>query len=158
AQRVMADLGISGAKAKKLNPQIERESWRLLANLERLDTQTRTKIGDELMRRLRRERDSPSLLWSIGRLGARTPIYGPLTSVVPASVASRWLSDLIHVRENTPELLAAIVQLGSLTGDSLRDVDEPVLEAARQRVTDAGAQADAQPLYEVVTETFANVS
>ena len=37
AQRVMADLGLAGAKAKKPNPQIERESWRLLASLERLD-------------------------------------------------------------------------------------------------------------------------
>src|SRR5215468_4760337 len=158
AQRVMADLGIGGARGKKLNPQIERESWRLLANLERLDAATRTKIGDEVMRRLRREKDSPSLFWSIGRLGARTPIYGPLTSVVPAPVASRWLNDLIQYVQNTPELLAAIVQLGALTGDPLRDVDEPVLDAARQRVIDAGAQSDAQPLYTVVTETFANVS
>jgi hypothetical protein len=158
AQRVMADLGVGGAKGRKLNPQIERESWRLLANLERLDAATRTKIGDEVMRRLRRDKDNPSLLWSIGRLGARTPIYGPLTSVVLASDATRWLNDLIEYRQNAPELLAAIVQLGSLTGDPLRDVDEPVLDAARQRVTDAGVQADAQPLYKVVTETFANVS
>ena len=158
AQRVMADLGVGGAKGRKLNPQIERESWRLLANLERLDAPTRTKIGDEVMRRLRRDRDNPSLLWSIGRLGARAPIYGPLTSVVLASDAARWLNDLIEYRQNTPELLAAIVQLGSLTDDPLRDVDDRVLDAARQRVTDAGVQADAQPLYRVVTETFANVS
>jgi len=158
AQRVMADLGVGGAKAKKLNPQAERESWRLLANLERLDAATRTKIGDEVMRRLRREKDSPSLFWSIGRLGARTPIYGPLTSVVPAPVASRWLNDLIQYEQNTPELLAAIVQLGALTDDPLRDVDESALDAARQRVIDAGAQSDAQALYTVVTETFANVS
>jgi hypothetical protein len=158
AQRVMADLGVGGVKGKKLNPQIERESWRLLANLERLDAATRTRIGDEVMRRLRREKNSPSLLWSIGRLGARTPIYGPLTSVVPASVASRWLHDLVQQKQNTPELLSAVVQLGSLTDDPLRDVDEHVLEAARQRVSEAGAQSDAQPLYTVVTETFANVS
>ena len=82
AQRVMADLGLAGAKAKKPNPQVERESWRLLASLERLDAATRVKIGDEVMRRLRRDEDNASLLWSIGRLGARTPIYGPLTSVV----------------------------------------------------------------------------
>jgi len=158
AQRVMADLGVGGMKGKKLNPQIERESWRLLANLERLDAATRTKIGEEVMRRLRRDRDNASLLWSIGRLGARTPIYGPLTSVVPVSVASGWLTDLIQYKQNSSELLAAIVQLGSLTGDPLRDVDEPMLDAARQRVSDAGIQSDAQPLYEVVTETFANVS
>jgi hypothetical protein len=158
AQRVMGDLGLGGAKTKKLNPQVERESWRLLANLERLDAGTRAKIGDEVMRRLRREKGSKSLLWSIGRLGARTPIYGPLTSIVPAFVAGRWLTALVQDRTNTPELLSAIVQLGSLTGDPLRDVDEPVLDAARKRVSDAGSQSDAQPLYEIVTETLANAS
>ena len=95
AQRVMADLGLAGAKAKKPNPQVERESWRLLASLERLDAATRVKIGDEVMRRLRRDEDNASLLWSIGRLGARTPIYGPLTSVVAASDAGRWLEELV---------------------------------------------------------------
>jgi hypothetical protein len=77
---------------------------------------------------------------------------------VSAAAASGWLNDLVEYRQNTPELLAAIVQLGALTGDPLRDIDEPALDAARQRVTDAGAQSDAQPLYQVVTETLANVS
>ena len=102
AQRVMADLGLAGAKAKKPNPQVERESWRLLASLERLDAATRVKIGDEVIRRLRRDHDNASLLWSIGRLGARTPIYGPLTSVVPASDAGRWLDELVANRARYP--------------------------------------------------------
>ena len=143
AQRVMADLGLAGAKAKKPNPQVERESWRLLASLERLDAATRVKIGDEVMRRLRRDEDNASLLWSIGRLGARTPIYGPLTSVVAASDAGRWLEELVANERSTPERFAAIVQIGALTGDSLRDLDELVLDAARQRLRDAGVDPDA---------------
>ena len=159
AQRVMAELGLAGAKAKKPNPQVERESWRLLASLERLDAATRVKIGDEVMRRLRRDEDNASLLWSIGRLGARTPIYGPLTSVVAASDAGRWLEELVANERDTPELFAAIVQIGALTGDPLRDLDELVLDAARQRLRDAGVDPDAaRPLYEVVTATFADTS
>ena len=104
AQRVMADLGLASAKAKKPNPQVERESWRLLASLERLDAATRVKIGDEVVRRLRRDEGNASLLWSIGRLGARTPIYGPLTSVVAASDAGRWLEELV-ANERSPEVL-----------------------------------------------------
>ena len=138
AQRVMADLGLASAKAKKPNPQVERESWRLLASLERLDVATRVKIGDEVVRRLRRDEGNASLLWSIGRLGARTPIYGPLTSVVAASDAGRWLEELVANERSTPEVFAAIVQLGALTGDPLRDLDELVLDAARQRLRDAG--------------------
>ena len=159
AQRVMADLGLAGAKAKKPNPQIERESWRLLASLERLDAATRVKIGDEVLRRLRRDDDNVSLLWSIGRLGARTPIYGPLTSVVAPSDAGRWLEELAANERSTPERFAAIVQIGALTGDSHRDLDELVLEAARQRLRSAGVDPDeARPLYETVTATFADTS
>ena len=159
ALRVMADLGLAGGKAKKPNPQIERESWRLLANLERLDAATRVKIGDEVMRRLRRDEDNVSLLWSIGRLGARTPIYGPLTSVVAPSDAGRWLEELVANERSTPERCAAIVQIGALTGDSHRDLDELVLDATRQWVRDAGIEPDqARPLYEIVTATFADTS
>ena len=159
AQRVMADLGLAGAKAKKPNPQVERESWRLLASLERLDAATRVKIGDEVIRRLRRDEDNASLLWSIGRLGARTPIYGPLTSVVAASDAGRWLEELVANATDTPERFAAIVQIGAVTGDPLRDLDELVLDAARQRLRDAGVDPDeARPLYEIVTATFADTS
>jgi hypothetical protein len=158
AQRVMADLGLRGPKAKKLNPQIERESWRLLASLERLDAATRAKIGDEVLQRLRRDPDNASLLWSIGRLGARMPIYGTLTSVVAASDAASWLNELIANEHDTPELFAAIVQVGALTGDPLRDLDEHVLDAARQRLRNAGLDSAARPLYEVVPATFAESS
>ena len=159
AQRVMADLGLASAKAKKPNPQVARESWRLLASLERLDAATRVKIGDEVVRRLRRDEGNASLLWSIGRLGARTPIYGPLTSVVAVSDAGRWLEELVANERSTPEVFAAIVQIGALTGDPLRDLDELVLDAARQRLRDAGVEPDqARPLYEVVAATFADAS
>jgi hypothetical protein len=159
AQRVMADLGLAGTKAKKPNPQVERESWRLLASLERLDAATRVKIGDEVIRRLRRDEDNASLLWSVGRLGARTPIYGSLTSVVAASDAGRWLEGLIANDKNTAELFAAIVQIGALTGDPLRDLDAHIVDAARQRLRNAGVEPDAaRPLYEVVTATFAETS
>jgi hypothetical protein len=81
-----------------------------------------------------------------------------LTSIVPASVAARWLEELVGDKQNSSELLAAIVQIGALTGDPLRDMDEDMLDAARQRIRDTGIDSDARPLYEVVTETMANMS
>jgi hypothetical protein len=158
ALRVMSELGLGGSKAKKPNPQVERESWRLLASLERLDAGTRTKIGDEVIRRLRREPANPSLLWSIARLGARTPIYGPLTSVVSATDAGRWLEVLIDDPYDSPDLFASIVQIAALTGDPLRDIADDLLERARARVQNADIGAEAQPLYEVMTPTFADTS
>ena len=48
-------VGIGQKKPPRLNPQIEREAWRLLASLERLDAGQRVKLGDELMDHLRRD-------------------------------------------------------------------------------------------------------
>ena len=83
-------------KPPRLNPQIERESWRLLASLERLDAGQRVKLGDELVDRLRRDVRNRSLLWALGRFGARVPFYGPLNSIVPPQAAVRWLDRLLR--------------------------------------------------------------
>ena len=118
----------------------------------------RVKIGAEVIARLRRDRGNTSLLWSIGRLGARTPIYGPLTSVVPSADAARWLEQLIALPP-APELVAAIVQIGARTSDPLRDLDDVAIDAARRHLAQAQVHPDAlRPLSEVVARTFAEAS
>jgi hypothetical protein len=159
AQRVMGELGLGAQKPKKQNPQIERESLRLLASLERLDPAVRVKVGHEVLRRLRRDPADSSLAWAIGRLGARTPAYGPLTSVVPAEDAVRWLEQLISIRRATPDLAAAIVQLSALSGDPLRDVDERTRESVRERLLAADADPEAlRPLDEVIPPSYAQTT
>ena len=143
AQRVIGDLGLGGKKAPRLNPQEERESWRLAASLERLDVATRVKIGDELARRVRRAATDTSLLWALGRIGARTPFYGPLSSVVPPHDAARWLDVLVSVKVTSADLIAAIVQIAGVTGDSLRDLDEGDRQRASARLRDIGAGDEA---------------
>jgi hypothetical protein len=150
SQRVMGELGLLGRKAARLNPQIERESWRLLASLERLDAGTRAKIGDELLVRVRRDARNTSLLWAIGRLGARVPLYGPLSSVVPPPSATRWLEALVSFKLTTPDLGAAIVQIGARTGDPLRDLDDAALARARDRLHRAGIPDEALRYLDVV--------
>ncbi len=157
ALRVMGELALGGKRGPRLHPQLERESWRLLASLERLDARVRVNVGDELVRRLRRDPGNVSLLWAIGRLGARVPMYGPLSSVVPPTDAARWLDDLMAFDGRTPELCAAIVQIGAMTADPLRDVDAAILARARDRVGGEDA-VDARPLFEVVERTAADVN
>lgn len=159
AQRVLGDLGLTGKKAARLNPQVERESWRLLASLERIEALTRVRIGDELVRRIRRDPDNASLLWAIGRLGARVPFHGPLSSVVPPPEASRWLTQLASTKRVTPDLAAAIVQVGARTGDPLRDVDDDARAGARQRLLAAGIDSGAlRPLEDIVPASAADAS
>ena len=150
ASRVGGQLGLGGRKSGRLNPQIERESWRLLASLERLEAGARARFGDELVTRVRREPRNASWLWAIGRLGARQPLYGPLNSVVAPAVAERWVEGLLALKEKTPDIATAIALIGARTGDPARDLSESALEAAATTLGRAGYSAAAERLRTVV--------
>lgn len=142
AQRVMGQLGIGQKKAPRINPQIEREGWRLLSSLERLDVALRTRLGDQILDRARRDPRSGTWLWALGRVGARWPLYGPLSSVVPASTAERWMETVLAFRSITSDAAAAVAQIGALTADAARDVSADRREAAIDRLRQAGCSDD----------------
>lgn len=142
AQRVSGGLAIGQRKPPRLNPQIERESWRLLGGLERLDAGHRTKLGDELLARLRRDSRNSAGLWALSRFGARAPLYGPLNSVVPPSVAERWIDALLGFKGVTPDLASAILLIGARTGDPARDISSEVADRAFHALKEAGISTD----------------
>lgn len=126
-------------RGKRLAPQVERETWRLLASLERLAVPTRTALGEQLMARLERQRDSSTLWWSLGRIGARTPVYGPFNTVVPPGRVAKWIERVAAWKVASPEALAAVADMAALAGDPARDVGEEVRERAEQILKDADA-------------------
>ena len=138
AQRVSGGLGIGQRKPGRVNPQIERESWRLLAGLERLDAGHKTKLGDELLTRLRRDPRNQSGLWALGRCGARAPLYGPLNTVVPPSIAERWIETLLGFKQLSADVVAAILLIGARTADPARDISSEAAAAAAERLQTAG--------------------
>jgi molecular chaperone DnaK (HSP70) len=138
-QRVGVALGVGGKQLSgKLNTQFEREGWRLLASLEYLPAATRVALGKELLERIKQHPTNKSFLWSLGRLGARIPLYGPLNCVVPAEDAGRWIKSLLRLPELTRDIASAIVQLGAHTDDPHRDVEGDVRWAALVRLNQAG--------------------
>jgi molecular chaperone DnaK (HSP70) len=150
AQRVSGQIGVGQRKPPRINPQIEREAWRLLGSLERLDLGQRVKLGDELTERLRRDPRNRAWLWAAGRFGARVPLYGPLNSVVGPAVAERWIERLL-TKSPSPEAVLAVVQIGALTGDPARDISDEARRSAHTRLVDAGVDADVLlPLLHVV--------
>jgi molecular chaperone DnaK (HSP70) len=159
AQRVIGQLGIGQKKPARLNPQIEREGWRLLGSLERLDAGQKAKLGDELLLRIRREPRHAARLWTIGRLGARAPLYGPLNTVVPPVVAERWIELLMSLKDIGPDAASAIVQIGAETGDPARDVSAGLRQRAVARLEAAGIPPEAlEPLRAIVRPDRASVS
>ena len=158
AQRVAGQLGLSDRKAPRLNPQFEREAWRLLASLERLDAGQRVRLGDALMDRLKRDLRNAALLWAIGRFGARTPLYGPLSSVVAPSVAGRWIERLV-AKPLGDDGKAAVIQLGALTSDQARDLPEDLRGRLASTLIAMGAlEEDVRPLIEIVPARHADQS
>ena len=139
-------LAIGARKPPRLNAQLEREAWRLLASLERLDPAQKAKLGDVLLERVRREPRNPAWSWSLGRLGARVPVYGPLNTVVAPEIAGRWLSRLLELRDVTPDIAAAITEIGARTGDPARDVAIELSDAAAGQLERAGMMEAATAL------------
>lgn len=143
ANRLAGMLGLGTRKAPRMKPHLVRETWRVLAGLERLDRAQRARLGDELIARVRREPQNDSFLWAIGRFGARVPFYGPLSSVVAPQAAERWLDALVALRSPRPEAWAAIAHLAVKTDDPARDLPAEARERAIAALEAAGASADA---------------
>jgi molecular chaperone DnaK (HSP70) len=151
AQRVSGQLGLGQRKPARLNPQVERESWRLLASLERLDAGQRSRFGELMLERVRREPRNASWLWALGRLGGRVPLYGPLNTVVPPATAAGWLTRLLALKALTPDVAAAAAQIGARTDDPARDVPHEVAERAAAQLEAAGFEIAARQLRTVST-------
>ena len=132
-------LGVGGKKLSgRLNTQVEREGWRLLASLEHLPSPTRVALGKELLTKVKDHPTNQSFLWSLGRLGARIPLYGPLNCVIPAEVAAQWMKSLLRLGELTPDVASAVVQLGARTNDPHRDVETDSRWEAMVRLNEVG--------------------
>jgi len=149
----LGDLGIGRKKpGARLNSQVDHDGWRLLASLEHLSGATRAALGGELLRKLKKEPSDSGWLWSLGRFGARIPLYGSLSCVVPAEAASEWIAALLDLRELTHETASAILQLGRRVEDHTRDVDPDVLRTAVTKLNAAEVADDVLllPLQEYV--------
>jgi DNA-K related protein/Hsp70 protein len=128
---LLSSLGEKGSRME--NAELA-ECWRLAASLERIAIQDKIQLGRAGLAEFERKKSEPirpALLWAIGRIGSRQPVYGPLNTVVPRDEVERWLGQLRSWRMLATELgstqkalLLAIVQLARLTGDRHRDVSD----------------------------------
>lgn len=150
-QRLISTLGTGGKKqAIRLNTQIEYEGWRLLASLEHLSAQIRTALGQLLIDKIKDKPTNKGYLWSLGRLGARIPFYGPLNCVAPVEAVEQWIEALLDLPELTQEAASAIAQLGARTNDPARDIPEALRErtiAALNQSGNAGEMIESLRVY-----------
>lgn len=113
-----------------LSPQETIELWMCLASLEHLPVETKIHIGRIFISKIIRiGKPSTKELWVIGRLGARSPFYGPADKVVPPEEVLIWLNELIEKCFSTKEAFGyTLLSMIRETGDRTKDVPVEVRE------------------------------
>jgi molecular chaperone DnaK (HSP70) len=151
----------SGAGRKKKgrsNQQLEYEQWRMLASLEHLLGTTRASIGHEMLAKIRKEPENAIWLWSLGRIGSRIPLYGPLHSVVAPEIAGEWLKAVLDLSTFNDVTTSTVALIARRTGDRSRDIDDAIRERAISRLMSLGVgQETIQLLSEYVPPERADV-
>lgn len=126
-QRLSCLLFPRGAKKSRINPSLWREIWRTACSLELLPLQTRTELGEAL---IRQTQDLPDAirLWCLARLAARQLFYGPADQVLPPATVARWIPALLP----NPAAGEALAAMARRTADSARDVPPVLFEQVRR--------------------------
>ncbi|MEP3480691.1 MAG: Hsp70 family protein [Fuerstiella sp.] len=106
------------------------EIWRMLGSLELLDRRTHVELGNMILDFLPRKKFEPivdALVWALGRMASRVPVYGPLNSVLPAAVVEPWVERLIDIANTEiPVTQLALMQMARKTNDRFRDLSDDV--------------------------------
>ncbi|HSB13752.1 MAG TPA: hypothetical protein VLE22_04790, partial [Bryobacteraceae bacterium] len=129
-QRLSPALLPRGGKRPRINSSLLREMWRAAASLELLPLQTKTDLGEELLRRVRAGDYRESELWCLSRLGARQLFYGPINQVLPPATATRWVETLLKIAQARD----TVVAIARRTGDGARDLAPATIEMVRRSV------------------------
>jgi hypothetical protein len=109
------------------------EMWRLLGALEMLPAELKIELGAMLLDLLPKPKIEPvrqPIIWAVGRIGARAPMYGPLNAIMPAETAAEWLERLLDIAGGDAETPLAVMQLARRTDDRYRDLPEKLRREA----------------------------
>ncbi len=147
--------GVSNKKATRPKPEPHElaEMWRCASALERLESGLKEALGDTLTRELAKPSVPGYALWSLGRLGARVPLYGPANTVAHRDAAARWTRSLLDrpfaSGRESADAVFALSQMARVSGDRARDLDEALRGEALARLEALGAdEATLRPVRE----------
>lgn len=136
-QKIYNDIKIyldpAALKNRKLQSQLKNLAYedmlRLAGSLEQLDKSSKQELGEWFLERLKKSSESQTCWWSLGRLGARQPLYGSLHNVIEAEVVSNWLDTLLAKDwKKQAHVGFAAVMLARPCDDRSRDVNPEYLE------------------------------
>ncbi|MEJ2475831.1 MAG: molecular chaperone DnaK, partial [Desulfobacterales bacterium] len=101
------------------------EIWMTAANLEKLYSKDKVRLGRQLLAEISPKKLKSQHLWALSRLAARELLYGPADRTIPPAEAARWIEQLIGYAWSNPTIAGrTISQIARKTGDRARDLDE----------------------------------
>ena len=119
--------GKGKAADQQLSPHEATEVWRLLGSLEWLPISHKREVGRMILDLIPKRKMQPVrgvLVWTLARIGARVPLYGPLNTVVPKDEVSNWLTSFLSLATEDPIDQFALMQLCRRTNDRARDLGD----------------------------------
>lgn len=122
-------------KATLNAPHEVAEWWRMVGALERLPSHTKAMLAETALALVETKKSAPhrdALLWAIGRLASRQPLYGPLNTVVDVGPAAAIVKRIIRGTDNAVARQLALMQIARRTGDRYRELSPEL----RDRVAD----------------------
>ena len=148
--RVRASMGV-GAPSQNTSVNVTTELLRLIGSLEWLSNEDKILVCEQAIQALAKKKLEPihgPLLWMIGRLASRTPVYASLQQVVSETRANQWIDKLLKLdpvwmQRNVAMYSLCLMQMSRRTNDRYRDV----ATAVRDRVASQLQAIDAPPLH-----------
>jgi hypothetical protein len=134
-------LGGKGKRRTRLNPQVERETWRAAASLELIPLEQKIELGNALIDRIVNGKTGENEFWAIGRIGARMPFSATIDAVLPSHIAASWIEKMLSANIPSNDYAAsALSQLGARTEDPARDLDENIRKRIIEWLEARGSQ------------------
>ncbi|MCE2984088.1 MAG: hsp70 family protein [Parachlamydia sp.] len=105
------------------------EKIRALAALERLEIPQKVKLGQALMEKITKQEGDEHDFWALGRVAARHLVYGSAGQVIPKETCAKWVSDLLHVKqEEKPYAAFAFKQMAKKTPHRELNMDDELIK------------------------------
>ena len=141
ARRLAPEACKNSPKPRGIQPEGLDEMVRVAASLEHLNSSDKVVLGQWIGQRVKGSAMAAGpWAWSLGRLGARAPLYGSIHQTVPAPQAAAWVGLLLEAGlERLDSTAFAVAQLARLTGDRGRDLDEEIRARALAALKAANA-------------------
>ena len=135
-------LGSKTKKRVRLNPQVERETWRVLASMELLTQHHKTELGNALVSRIQNGQAGENEFWALGRIGARIPFYATIDTVVSPKIVTNWLEAILNIETTALDsFVLALAQMGARTNDTARDINNSLRSRIIARIKEINKQA-----------------